>query len=151
MKQLKVDAIKDGTVIDHIAAGKAMMVLKILKTKGSYPISIGMNLLSSKMGAKDIVKIENHFITTEEFNRIALIAPDATIIIIKDYEVKEKHKITIPKNITDVVFCPNPNCITNVEKIASKFSIYDDKIKNTSFICDYCEKIYNTDSLKIKL
>ncbi len=151
MKQLKVDAIKDGTVIDHIPGGKAIHVLKILNGSKGDTVSIGMNLVSAKFGRKDIVKIENHELSADEVNRIALIAPTASITIIRDYEVAEKRKVEIPEILENIAHCPNPNCITNVESIATRFDRYRDTEEGeTGFMCHYCEKIYEADGLKIK-
>ncbi|MDC7226445.1 MAG: aspartate carbamoyltransferase regulatory subunit [Spirochaetales bacterium] len=152
MKQLKVDAIKDGTVIDHIPGGKAVQVLKILGGGKEATVSIGMNLNSSKLGKKDIVKIENHELSADQVNRIAIIAPTASITIIRNYDVAEKRKVEIPGKIDNITHCPNPNCITNKEDIRTLFDRYrgadDDK---TEFMCHYCERIYPADGLKIKV
>ena len=152
MKQLKVDAIKDGTVIDHIPGGRAIQVLKILNGGNGDTVSIGMNLNSAKFGRKDIVKIENHELSADEVNRIAIIAPTASITIIRNYEVAEKRKVEIPQALLNIVHCPNPNCISNRESISSRF----DRLKaasgdKTEFMCHYCEKIYEADGLKIKV
>ncbi len=87
MKQIKVNAIKNGTVIDHITAGKIRKVLDILSLDGTDVVMIGMNLSSNKLGKKDIIKIENKELSGSEVNSIALIAPEATLIIIKDFEL----------------------------------------------------------------
>ena len=151
MKQLKVDAIKDGTVIDHIPGGKAIQVLKILNGNGKDPVSIGINLPSSKYDRKDIVKIENHELSAGEVNRIAIIAPTASITIIRNYEITEKRKVEIPEALDNIAYCPNPNCITNKEGISTHFDLNKDfGAGNSEFMCRYCEKIYNTEDLKIK-
>jgi aspartate carbamoyltransferase regulatory subunit len=151
MKQLKVDAIKNGTVIDHIPGGKAVQVLKILNGKkgAGDPVSIGMNLPSSKFGKKDIVKIENHELSADDVNRIAIIAPTASITIIRDYGTSEKWKVQIPKVIENIAHCPNPNCITNTENLPTRFDVLSDG--SSEFMCHYCEKVYEADGLKIKV
>ncbi len=155
MKQLKVDAIKDGTVIDHIPGGKAIQVLKILNGTGKDTVSIGMNLPSGKYGRKDIVKIENHELSAVEVNRIAIIAPTASITIIRNYEITEKRKVETPEMLEDIAFCPNPNCVTNHEKVATVFErvrLSGEQASETAeYTCHYCEKIYNSDGLKIKV
>ena len=153
MKELKVDAIKNGTVIDHIPAGRAVQVLKILNGKGPDPVSIGMNLASSKFGKKDILKIENHELFEEDVNRIALIAPTATITIIRDYEVSRKWTVEVPSVLKNIAHCPNPNCITNIEDIQTRFKADADTAAGgeSSFVCCYCEKVYKAERLKIKL
>ena len=151
MKQLKVDAIKNGTVIDHIPGGRAVSVLKILNGKGEDPVSIGMNLPSSKFGRKDILKIENHEFVADDVNKIALIAPTATITIIREYEVSEKWTVEIPANLSNIAHCPNPSCITNTESLPTRFeSETASAAGEPSFMCHYCEKVYPAGRLKIK-
>ena len=115
-KQLSVSAIQNGTVIDHITAGKALQVADILNIGNlKREIMIGVNLTSQKMGKKDIIKIENRELSKEEANSIALISPTATLIIIDDYKVVKKFGIDIPKEINQHIICPNSQCITNKE------------------------------------
>ncbi len=141
MKELKVQPIKDGTVIDHIPPGNAFKVLKILGITESLPdsvISIAINVVG-KRGKKDIVKIENRELKAEEVDKIALIAPNATINIIRNYEVVEKRRVEVPDEIVGIVKCPNPNCISNTrEPIKTRFIVKSRqplKIK-----CYYCER-----------
>ncbi len=103
-KELKVPRIKDGSVIDHITAGNAVKVLHILgiPKESSSTVSVAMNV-RSKLGKKDIVKVENRELDPQEVDKIALIAPKATINIIRDYEVASKHKVKLPDE--DVIFC----------------------------------------------
>ncbi len=149
MKQMKVDAIKNGTVIDHIPEGKALAVADILNLSGSNEVMIGINLNSKKVGKKDIIKIENRELSQEEVNSIALIAPSATLTIIKDFEVIRKVKAEIPESIEGLISCPNPKCITNSEKIKTKFKVTDKNPLNVR--CCYCEKKYLVDEVKIKI
>jgi len=139
-KELKVPRIKDGTVIDHITAGNAVKVLHILaipKTSSST-VSVAMNV-RSKLGKKDIVKVENRELDPKEVDKIALIAPKATINIIRDYEVTKKHKVKLPDEIIGIVSCSNPTCVSNTnEPVESRFKIISrdpPKIK-----CYYCER-----------
>ena len=140
-KELKIPLIKEGTVIDHITAGNAVKVLHILgipeKTLNSI-VSVVMNV-KSKIGKKDIVKVENRELKPEEVNKIALIAPKATINIIRDYEVVKKFKVHLPDEIVGIVRCPNPNCISNTrEPIQSRFRVISrDPIR---IKCCYCER-----------
>ncbi|MEM1514125.1 MAG: aspartate carbamoyltransferase regulatory subunit [Candidatus Thermoplasmatota archaeon] len=141
MKELKVQPIKNGTVIDHITPGNALKVLKILGITEKYAdsvISIAMNVVG-KRGVKDIVKIENREIDPKEVNKIALIAPNATINIIRNYEVVEKYNVSIPDEIVGIVRCANPNCISNSkEPIETKFIV---RSRNPLRIkCYYCER-----------
>ena len=139
-KELKVPRIKNGTVIDHITAGNAVKVLHILsipKTTSST-VSVAMNV-KSKLGKKDIVKVENRELDPKEVNKIALIAPKATINIIRNYEVAKKHKVKLPDEIVGIVSCSNPTCVSNAnEPVETRFRIISrdpPKIK-----CYFCER-----------
>ncbi len=149
MKQLKVDAIKNGTVIDHIPAGKGMQVADLINVSGENIVMIGISLHSKKVGKKDIIKIENRELSQEEINSVALIAPSATITIIKDFEVIRKAKAEIPELIEGLILCPNPKCITNSEIIKTKFMVTDEKPLQVR--CHYCEKKYLVEEVKIKI
>jgi aspartate carbamoyltransferase regulatory subunit len=139
--ELKVRPIKNGTVIDHIAGGQALNVLKILGISGTTEasVSVVMNVESKKEGRKDIVKVEDRELKEEEVNRIALIAPHATINIIRDYKVVEKRHVDLPDEIVGVVRCQNPSCISNTkEPIESRMLV---KAKNPVLLrCLYCEQ-----------
>ena len=139
--ELRVKPIRNGTVIDHIAGGQALNVLKILGIAGTTDatVSVVMNVESSKLGKKDIVKVEDRELKEEEVNRIALIAPDATINIIRDFLVIEKHLVDLPDLIIGVVRCQNPSCISNTEEpIKSRMLV---KTKNPVVLrCVYCEQ-----------
>ncbi len=138
---LRVKPINNGTVIDHIAGGQALNVLKILGISGTTDatLSVVMNVESGKLGKKDIVKVEDRELLEEEVNRIALIAPAASINIIRDYEVIEKRHVDLPDEIVGVVRCQNPNCISNTqEPIKSRMLV---KAKNPVLLrCLYCEQ-----------
>jgi len=140
-RELRVKPIKNGTVIDHIAGGQALNVLKILGISGTTgaTLSVVMNVESGKLGKKDIVKVEDRELLEEEVNRIALIAPAASINIIRDYEVIEKRHVDLPDEIVGVVRCQNPNCISNTqEPIKSRMLV---KGKNPVLLrCLYCEQ-----------
>ena len=134
---LLVRRIQNGTVIDHIAAGEALNVVKILGITGTTAesLSIATNVPSGQMGKKDIVKLSNRELSEEEVNRIALISPRATINIIRDYKVCEKKGVEIPDMIEGLVRCPNPGCISNTnEPIRSRFIV-----TSKGLHCTYCE------------
>lgn len=140
---LLVSPIKNGTVIDHITAGEALNVLRILGITGSTRecLSIATNVESKRMGKKDIVKIENRELRTEEVDRIALLAPQAKINIIRNYKVVEKKGVEIPEIIRGVVRCPNPGCITNTdEPVESTFEVLDKGLH-----CLYCDWLIKDD------
>ena len=139
--QLLVRRIKDGTVIDHIESAKAFFVLRALNIAGKEGnvITVALNVPSSKHGKKDIIKVENRFLETAETNKLALIAPRATINIIKDYRVVEKRKIQLPDSIVGIFRCPNLNCITNSgENINPVITILDKE--KIILRCTYCAR-----------
>lgn len=141
-KELRVQKIQAGTVIDHITAGYALAVLQILGITGREGdiISIAMNVLSKRMEKKDIIKVEGREITPEEINRIALVAPNASINIIRDYKIHKKTRISVPDEITGIVRCANPSCITNNERgIRSSFQVVERK--PVVLRCTYCNRI----------
>jgi aspartate carbamoyltransferase regulatory subunit len=139
-KELKIPLIKNGTVIDHITAGNAVKVLHILgiPISSSSVVSVAMNV-KSKFGKKDIVKVENREIDPQEVDKIALIAPKATINIIRNYNVAKKHKVELPNEIIGIVRCSNPTCVSNAnEPVKSRFKVINKdppKIK-----CYFCER-----------
>jgi len=140
MKPLKIPPIKNGTVIDHITAGNAVKVLKILgiPKQHSFIVSVAINV-KSRMGKKDIVKVENRELAREEVDKIALIAPKATINIIRDYEVVEKHDVELPEEILGITTCSNPTCISNTrEPVKSRFIIIEKDPPRIK--CYYCER-----------
>jgi len=139
-KELKVPRIKDGTVIDHITAGNAVKVLHILGIPRSTSsiVSVAMNV-KSKFGKKDIVKVENRELDPNEVNKIALIAPKATINFIRDYEVAKKHKVKLPNEIIGIVSCSNPTCVSNAkEPVRSRFKVISKDPPRIK--CYYCER-----------
>lgn len=109
-KELKVNKIKDGTVIDHIRGGYALDVVKILGITGKEKkvMTIAINVPSRRFGVKDIVKIEGKALNSQEVNRIALVAPHASINFVRNYEVVEKMVVKLPKAIEGIVKCANP-------------------------------------------
>ncbi|MEA1874308.1 MAG: aspartate carbamoyltransferase regulatory subunit [Bacteroidota bacterium] len=139
-KELTVSAIENGTVIDHIPAESLFKVISIMQIETmNTTITIGNNLDSKRLGKKGIVKIANKYFSVEDINKIALIAPTARINIIKDYKVSDKQKVEIPENIMGIFKCMNPKCITNNEKMKTKFAVVEKKDK-LQLKCHYCEK-----------
>ncbi len=116
-EKLRIVKINNGTVIDHIRAGTALDVLKILGITGKQGtvVTLAMNISSHRIGRKDIVKLEERFLADNEVARIALVAPEATINLIKNEMVVKKTRVQLPSTITDIVKCPNTRCITNAE------------------------------------
>lgn len=147
-KELRVSKIKDGTVIDHITAGYALAVLKIIGLTGreGSVISVIMNVPSKKLGKKDIVKVENRELKEDEVHKIALIAPKATINIVRNYEVVEKKKVRLPKIIRNVVRCANPSCITNSgEPVQPLFLV--ESVDPLRLRCHYCNRVMARDDV----
>jgi len=136
---LKVSKIKDGTVIDHITSGHALDVAKILgiDERRAGIITIAMNIPSKRIGHKDMVKIEGRFLKSSEVDKIALLAPNATINIIKEYKVVDKQRVKLPDTIKGIVKCDNPACISNSnEPVETKF--YVQKPQPLRLKCHYC-------------
>jgi len=147
-KQLKVSAIKEGTVIDHIPAQHLFKVISILRLdKINTQITFGTNLESKRLGLKAIIKISDLFFREHEINKIALVAPDAKLNIIRGYEVVEKKLVQVPDEISAIVKCFNPQCITNHEKIPTRFAVLNKK--EVSLKCHYCEKITDSEHMEI--
>ena len=148
-KQLQVNAIKEGTVIDHIPTKALFKVIKILKLEDTTNmVTFGNNLDSGLMGFKAIIKVANRFFEDEEVNKIALVAPNAKLNTIRNYEVVEKRVVQIPEQVYGIVRCFNPKCITNAENVNTKFQIINDK--PIEMKCYYCEKITYENEIKIK-
>lgn len=148
--ELKIKAIENGTVIDHITANKSLHILKILGLPDGkvQNVTVAMNVSSGISERKDIVKIENRELDHEELNQVALIAPEATINIIRDFEVIKKDQIILPDVITSIIKCTNSKCITNYvnEPITSKFNVIDRQ--PTVLRCHYCEKLIKNEDIE---
>jgi len=136
---LLVSKIKDGTVIDHITGGHSLDVVKILGITGRTNgiVLIAMHVPSKQLGTKDIVKVEGRELKPEEVDKIALLAPHASINIIRDYKVVDKKHVKLPNVIRGTVECGNPACISNSnEPIQPKFYV---KFQDPLMIkCHYC-------------
>jgi len=142
-QQLRVSKIQNGTVIDHVSAGQALKVLAILGIDGENGevVSIGMNVPSDRLGRKDVVKVEGRELSQSELDVLSLIAPAATINIIRDYDVVDKHLVDRPTEVVGVLRCPNHNCITTEdEPVDSRFAVLDDGVR-----CAYCDTIIRED------
>ncbi len=140
MKELKIQPIKNGTVIDHITAGNSVKVLHILgiPRSSSSTVSVAMNV-KSMLGKKDIVKVENRELDPQEVDKISLIAPKATINIIRDFEVSEKYRVKLPEEIVGIVRCSNPTCVSNSnEPVDSRFIVISEDPPHIK--CYFCER-----------
>ena len=148
-EELTVKAIENGTVIDHIQADKLYKILSIIGIEDfDTPVFFGNNLPSKKYGTKAIIKIADKYPSDDDANKIALIDPKAVINIIKDFKVVDKRQVQLPEKIEGFVKCFNPKCITNHEKVSTKFTVVkkDGKI---GLKCRYCEKITWDDNIEI--
>ncbi len=145
---LRVSKIKDGTVIDHITGGHALDVAKILglAERRTSVITIAMNVPSKRLGRKDMVKIEGRFLASSEVDKIALLAPNATINIVKGYKVVEKQRVKLPDAIKGIVKCDNPACISNSnEPVQTRF--YVQKAQPLHLKCHYCGHIMEKEEI----
>ena len=139
-KELVVSALENGTVLDHIPAENVYKALDILNLKGiESQITIGINLSSKIHGQKGIIKIADRFFEDKELNILALIAPNATVNVIRDFKVVEKKKLSIPKEVISVVKCRNPKCVTNHQPIKTWFTTAHEN-EEITLKCHYCEK-----------
>ncbi len=145
---IKVEQITNGTVIDHIKAGKGKRVLDLLGIGESHPqlVALVMNVSSRKMGKKDMVKIAGIYVKDELANKVALVSPNATINIIEDGKVIHKHKVTLPKHLDKIGKCPNPVCITNLNNVGIVHTHFE--LENEDkYRCRYCERVFTADEL----
>ena len=140
-KELVVSALENGTVLDHIPAENVYKALDILNLKGiESQITIGINLTSKFFEKKGIIKIADKFFEDEELNKLALIAPKATVNVIRDFQVVEKKKLVMPEEIHGIAKCRNPKCVTNHQPVKTWFKTIDNG-NEISLLCHYCEKI----------
>lgn len=135
---MQVAALENGTAIDHIPSDAVFKVVTLLQLqKLNNRITIGNNLKSSKMGSKGIIKVSDKFFREDEINRIALVAPNVNLNIISNFEVVEKKKVVLPDEIIEIVRCNNPKCITNNERMKTRFHVIDKELVELQ--CHYCE------------
>ena len=142
MRELRVTPIKNGTVIDHIPAGMALKVLKILgiEENVSSTVTVAMHVPSKAMGWKDIVKVEDRELSPREVDKIALIAPRASVNVIRNYNVAEKHVVRLPDRAVGILRCGNPNCITNLrEPVETDFFVKGGEPPQAA--CRYCDRV----------
>lgn len=145
--EIKVEAIRSGTVIDHIQAGRAAVLLQAMRLMDrDLVVSVGFNFRSQRREKKDLIKIENYELSEDDVARLAILAPECTINIIRDFTVTKKFQPIPPTEIARLAKCPNPQCITNHEPLVSHFHV----IKNGSLAlrCHYCEKSFSLEDLR---
>lgn len=144
VEDLKVRMIENGTVIDHLPGGSALRITNLLKLTSDNPIIIAMNVDSSRGKKKDMVKIEDKFLTRQESDKISFVAPNATINIIKHKKVSDKRRVSPPKEFNDILDCPNKKCITNFEDCGTKFTKTGQKYK-----CYFCESHFKIEDFNL--
>ncbi len=146
---LAVPAIKHGTVIDHITAGQALTMIRFLNLAGQNKlVTVGLNLPSRRMKVKDLIKVASWEITAEQANQVALLAPAATVNIIRNYTVEKKFALELPTTIAHLLVCPNPMCITNHEPMETRFSPIQLGSKEVEVTCQYCERTFPLSEIK---
>ena len=145
--KLSVEAIEKGTVIDHIPAGKGLIILRQFKLLhyGSA-VTVGFNLPSKTQGSKDIIKITGVWLDDNAANRLALFAPEAVVNTIDHFKVINKRRLTLPNEIAEVFRCPNTNCASHGEPVKSRFYVRKQS-GQTKLKCHYCEKTFSRDSV----
>jgi aspartate carbamoyltransferase regulatory subunit len=147
MRTIKVSALERGTVIDHLRGGTGLRVLSVLGLKEDEAIALGLNLESKKLGTKDLIKIENRELSQEEVNKIALLSPEATLSIIRDYKVIAKFQPELSEVLIGLIRCSNPSCIGNHEPIRSEFRVVHRRPLRVR--CRYCERATNGERLEL--
>lgn len=140
----KIGALANGVNIDHIPQGNAWHIIKLLKLQRKYPVGIGLNLTSKRLGVKDLVKIENYKLSDEQLKAISIFAPGATYSEIKNYQVVKKLQLSVPAEIENLVICPNHRCVSHQYRSKFRFNNDRDKIIAT---CHYCEHNYDLSNL----
>ena len=138
---LNVGQLSEGVVLDHIKAGKSMTIYHDLELdKLDCCVAIIKNARSNKMGRKDIIKVEFP-IDTLDLDILGFIDHNITVNIIKDGEIVEKKKLSLPKEVHNVIKCKNPRCITSIEQELEQIFILTDP-KKEIYRCKYCEEKY---------
>lgn len=147
-KELAVAALENGTVIDRIPSEQLFKVVAMLKLDTiANSITIGNNLNSSKIGRKGIIKVADYFFRDEEINKIALIAPEATINVIRDYKVVEKYSIKLHDTLRGIIRCNNPKCISNNEPMDTVFHVT--RREPLEVTCHHCTRSMSSNEIEI--
>lgn len=146
-KELRVAALENGTVIDHIPSEKLFEVVSLLHLERmETPVTIGYNLYSESMERKSLIKIADKFFSDEELNQLSVVAPNVTLCIIRDYEVVEKKEVKMPHELVGIVRCNNPKCISNNEPgMKTRFTQQDDN----TLRCHYCNRQMDLNNVKL--
>ena len=147
-KTVSVNAIKNGTVIDHIPQGQAINIMRMLKlTSMKNKMTMGLNMKGKKAPFKDLIKIEDYTLSDEDAQNVAVLAPGATISLIEDHKVKQKVEMKLPENVEGILVCPNTGCVTRSEPVNSFFKLQAQK-DTIRLSCRYCEKSFAREDIK---
>lgn len=139
--KMLVEAIRDGIVLDHIPAEKLFKIVALLRLDTlTTPVTIGNNLMSARHKRKGIIKMADHFVSSQEIDKIALLAPEVHLNVIRDYQVTEKRQVALPSEVKGLVRCPNPMCITNAEPMQTRFHVSTEEGSDQKCLleCHYC-------------
>lgn len=148
--KFEVRAIENGTVIDHIPLRSLFKIISILGLDHARErMTFGVNLESKRMASKAIIKITNRYCLPEEINRIALVAPNAKVNIIRDFKVAEKLNVKVPETVEGFVRCANPRCITNNDPVRTAFTVIPHGNGDFALRCRYCEKTTYREQIEI--
>ena len=144
----KVSALERGTVLDHLKAGTGLRTVRVLALPPDTTIMVGVYLPSNRLEAKDIIKIEGYELTPEQAKKVALLSPDATLSIIRDYEVVEKQDLVPPETFDGLIRCVNPACVVHVERMVGSFVV---ELRDPVTVhCRYCERVITADQFEFE-
>jgi aspartate carbamoyltransferase regulatory subunit len=144
--KLQVSALRSGTVIDHLGPRTALKALRLLGVGDDATVLLGINLDSRKLGRKDLIKIEGRELTQDEIDKIALLSPQATFSIIRNYEVVKKFRPELPAVVEGLIRCVNPACITRDPRVKGRFlTVRKDPLK---LRCYFCERSLHEDEIE---
>lgn len=148
-QEMSVSAIRNGTVIDHIKSDATFQVAQILQVdREDHMVTVAVNLASDMLGKKGIIKIENRELTPDEVNKIALLAPEATLNIISNFKVVDKFRVKLPETIERIVKCFNPRCVTNQQTVETRFQVVD--TSPPALRCLYCERVMRGEEILLR-
>jgi len=148
VRELAVSAIENGTVIDHIDNPSIFKVVDILRLQEQDEmVLVGVNLPSEKHGKKGLLKVSERRLTQDEVNKVALIAPNASVNIIRNFQVVQKFTVEISDEISGIVRCFNPNCVTNNQDVPTRFHV--EKRNPIELRCHYCERCMESKDMEL--
>jgi aspartate carbamoyltransferase regulatory subunit len=135
-EKLVVEAIRSGTVIDHIPSERTLQVVELLAGPEDCYF-MGVNLHSTSVGKKGIVKMVNRRLNEKDLEILSALAPEATVNVIEDFDIVEKKHLAVPEEVVGLFVCPNTRCITNHEPIVTRF-----RLGKSVHTCRYCERSF---------